>query len=75
VVANVTVTEPTAPGNISVYPTGVPQPLVSNLNFTAGQSIPNLVTIPIGADGSITLSNNSTGSSYLIVDIAGYFKS
>ena len=73
VVANVTVTEPTSEGNISVYPTGVARPNVSNVNYVAGQSVPNLVTVPVGADGRIVISNNSVGSTHVIVDVAGYF--
>ena len=75
VVVNVTVTEPTAPGNLSVYPTGVAKPAVSSVNFVRGQSVPNLVTVPLGADGRITVSNNSTGSSSVLVDVAGYYLS
>ncbi|MET9955278.1 hypothetical protein ABZ135_27545, partial [Streptomyces sp. NPDC006339] len=43
VVLNVTATGPTAGGFVSVYPDGAPRPTASNLNFTAGQTIPNLV--------------------------------
>ena len=73
VVANVTVTEPSAPGNLSVYPTGVARPTVSNVNFVGGQTVPNLVTVPVGADGRIVLRNNSTGTTQVIVDVAGYY--
>jgi hypothetical protein len=74
VMANVTVTEPTAPGNVSVYPAGIPHPLVSNVNFDAGQTVPNLVIVPVGTDGSIALSNNSTGAIQVIVDVAGFYR-
>ncbi len=75
VVATVTVTEPTAPGNLAVYPSGLSRPAVSSLNFTAGQSVPNLVTVPVGPDGRIVIANNSTGSSQVLVDVAGYYLS
>jgi hypothetical protein len=42
VVLNATVTEPTAGSHLTVYPTGVPRPLAANLNFSAGQTVPNL---------------------------------
>jgi hypothetical protein len=74
VVANVTVTEPTAPGNISAFP-GPLEPEVSNLNFEIGQSVPNLVAVPLAPDGTVLLANNSTGNTHLIVDVAGYFRS
>ena len=39
-VLNLTVTEPTAAGYVTVYPCGIDAPLASNLNFSAGQTIP-----------------------------------
>lgn len=73
VVVNVTVTNPSSSGFITVYPSGTSQPTASNLNFSAGQSIPNLVTVKVGADGRINLTNNSSGSVDLIADVAGYY--
>ena len=73
-VLNVTVTQPTSDGNIVVFPTGSPVPLASNLNFVAGQTIPNLVTVKVGTDGKVTLRNNSAaGSVHLVADVAGYY--
>ena len=48
-------------------------PTASNLNFVAGQTIPNLVVVPVGADGSIRLFNGSGGAVDLIADVAGYY--
>ena len=73
VVVNVTVTGPSTVGFITVYPSGTAQPTASNLNYTADQTIPNLVTVKVGADGKINLTNNSTGSVHLIADVAGYY--
>jgi subtilisin family serine protease len=75
VVLNVTVTQPAAAGNITAYPTGAAKPSASNLNFVAGQTIPNLVTVRLGSGGRVTLANNSGGSSHLIADVAGYYVS
>ena len=72
VVLNVTVTEPQAAGYITVYGDGSPQPLASNLNFTPGQTVPNLVAAPIGANGTVDLTNGSAGTVQLIADVAGY---
>ncbi|MFF0437349.1 hypothetical protein ACFYU9_34635 [Streptomyces sp. NPDC004327] len=71
VVLNVTVTHPTAAGYVSVYPYGTVRPPVSNLNFTAGQSVPNLVIVPV-KDGKVTFYNHA-GSVDLLADIAGYY--
>ncbi len=42
-VMNVTVTEPDTDGFITVYPCDKPRPVASNLNFTKGETIANLV--------------------------------
>jgi hypothetical protein len=71
VILNVTVTQPTAPGYVTVYPDGQDAPLASNLNFTAGKTVPNLVVVPVGVDGSVDLYNGSTGTVQLVGDVAG----
>lgn len=74
VALNVTVVAPTRSGYITVYPDGDPQrPAVSNLNFVAGQTVPNLVVVQVQADGKIRLYNGSTGTVRLLADVSGYF--
>src|SRR5664280_2530649 len=75
VVLNVTVTSPAGNGFITVYPDGTSTPNASNLNFLTGQTIPNLVVVPIGANGKIRLANGSPGTTQLIADVAGYYLS
>ena len=70
---NVTVTQPTKPGYIAASPGGVASSS-SNLNFLAGQTIPNMVFVPLSASGKVRLLNGSAGTSQLIVDIAGYVR-
>ena len=73
VVLNVTATDATGPGYVSVWPEGT-LPIVSNLNVQrAGQTIPNQVIVPVGADGSIRIFTES--GTHLIVDVVGYFTS
>ena len=69
---NVTVVNPSRAGYLSVYPTGTNIPNSSNLNFAAGQTIPNAVISKIGADGSISIFNPA-GNVNIIVDINGWF--
>lgn len=57
VVLNVTVTNTTAAGHVSVYPSGRERPESSNLNYAAGQTVPNQVIVPVGKDGYIELYN------------------
>ncbi|MEZ5207553.1 MAG: fibronectin type III domain-containing protein [Acidimicrobiales bacterium] len=75
VVLNVTITGPTAASFLSVWPTGqaTPSPLVSSINWTPGQTIPNGVTAKVGTAGQIRLFNAS-GTVHVIVDVVGYFR-
>jgi hypothetical protein len=73
VVLNVTVTQPQAGGYLTVYPGGVSRPSASNLNFSAGQTVPNLVVAPVGADGTVDIYNGSAGSVHIVADVSGYF--
>lgn len=72
VALNVTVTGPTGGGFLTVYPDGEDRPTASNLNFAAGQTVPNMVLAKVGAGGAIRLYNN-TGSTHVVVDVVGYF--
>jgi glucose/arabinose dehydrogenase len=67
------VTRPgTSPGFATVYPGGASQPFTSNLNTNGnGDARPNLVVVPLGVNGSIDITLQSTDD--VIVDVAGYF--
>jgi hypothetical protein len=73
VVMNVTVTDPTAAGDITVYPDGGILPKTSNVNYSAHETVPNLVTVEVGADGKVDLDNSSGGSTDLVGDVEGYY--
>src|SRR5664279_4791527 len=72
VVVNVTAVSPTRSGFLTVFPSGTTRQSTSNLNFQAGQSIPNLVVVPVGADGKFSLYNGSTGTVQMLADVTGY---
>jgi hypothetical protein len=72
VVLNVTVTEPRVGGYLTVWPTGEPRPLASNLNVSQGQTVANLVTVKVGRDGRVSLYNGA-GAGHLIADVAGWY--
>jgi hypothetical protein len=72
VVINLTATNTTAPSFFTVYPTGQARPLASNLNWTAGQTVPNLAEVGLGTNGQISIFN-SDGLADAIVDLEGYF--
>ncbi len=46
--------------------------MASNLNFFAGQTVPNLVIVKVGRDGKVALYNGG-GSTHLIADVGGWF--
>jgi hypothetical protein len=70
VAINVTVTEPVADGFVTVHPCGQPRPWTSNLNYGPGQTVPNLVVVPLG-QGAVCLFAHSPA--HLIVDLLGWF--
>ncbi len=74
VVLNVTAVAPTGGGYITAYGSGT-RPTVSNLNFVAGQTVPNLVVVPVTAGGAVKLFNGSGGTTHLLADVAGYYRS
>ena len=70
---NVTVTEAGGPGFVTAWPDGLARPTASNLNYVAGQTVPNAVTVGLGATGAIELY--TLASADLVVDVNGWFRS
>jgi hypothetical protein len=75
VVMNVTVAGSQTIGVITAYPNGngYTRPGVSNLNFAAGEIVPNLVMVAVGPGFNLSLYNQSKGTTNLVVDYYGYF--
>jgi hypothetical protein len=71
VVMNVTVTQPSAAGYVTLYPDGTSPPLASNLNFVPGQTVANLAAVKV-ASGAVDVYN-FMGFTDVIADVAGYF--
>ncbi len=72
VVLNATVVDPTDPTFLAVYPSGVAFPGASSLNAEAGDTVPNLVTSPLGADGAVAVVNGA-GRAHVVLDLVGYY--
>ena len=72
VVLNLTVTGPTRAGNIVAYPKGAAVPNASSLNFVAGDTRANLVTVPVSSDGWVSI-RNAVGQTHVIADVQGYY--
>ncbi|MFJ2746872.1 PKD domain-containing protein [Streptomyces sp. NPDC087297] len=73
VALNITVTNALDSGFITAFPEGVERPFTSNVNFKAGQTVPNMVIVPVGKSGYVELYNGSWKSVDLIADVTGYF--
>ncbi|MGK0274702.1 MAG: hypothetical protein ACI9N0_001082, partial [Ilumatobacter sp.] len=71
VVMNVTVVNAGAAGHATVYPCGQKRPLAANLNYVAGQTIPNLVIAKPGVGGKACIY--SLAAIDLVADVSGFF--
>lgn len=72
-VLNVTAAEALAPGFLTVWPCDEPRPLASNLNYVAGQNIPNLVFTRLNGAGEACVY--AKGATHVVVDLTGWFPS
>src|SRR5205085_5544853 len=57
-------------GYLTVYPCGSSPPQASNVNYDAGQTVPNLVVVKIGDGGNVCIT--TFASSHIIADLSGY---
>ncbi|WP_370075936.1 N-acetylmuramoyl-L-alanine amidase [Streptacidiphilus sp. MAP12-16] len=73
VVMNVTATGGSADSWVTVSPDGPSRPNTSNLNFPAGRTVPNLVTVPV-VNGKVDFYN-AHGTVNLLADLVGYYTS
>jgi hypothetical protein len=71
VVLNVTATDTQGIGYLTVFPANVLLPPSSNVNYVAGQSIPNVVVSGVSPDGRVKIY--SYAETHVIVDVAGWF--
>jgi hypothetical protein len=72
VILNVTVANSTAGGYITVHPSAATSvPTAKNINFMTGQTIPDLVVVPV-TDGVVDVYNLA-GDVDVLADLAGYY--
>ena len=71
VVLNVTATEATGRGYVTVYPCGQARPLASNLNFTVGVNVANQVTVKVGDGGKVCFFAFSQVQ--IVADLFGWY--
>jgi hypothetical protein len=72
VALNVTVTNPSGPSFLTVWPTGIGRPTSSSVNFVGGQTVPNMVIVKLGTGGRISLFS-PTPSADVVIDVLGWF--
>jgi hypothetical protein len=72
---NVAVTQPTAAGDLRLYPGSSAQPLVSNLNYAADETRANNAVVGLSASGdlSVACAQATSTTTHLILDVNGYF--
>jgi hypothetical protein len=71
---NVTIANPTAQGFLTFWPNGTSPPLVSMINFRAGQTRANNAILSLGAAGDFAVSCAGSGTVDFILDVNGYFR-
>jgi hypothetical protein len=70
VAINLTITDPTGSGFVSVFPCHAAVPLVSNINYSPGQVVANLVQTG-ATDGVICV--HSSARTHIVIDLQGTY--
>jgi hypothetical protein len=72
VVLNVALTNASAGGFITAYPTGQAEPGTASQNFLAGETLSSQVVAGVGNSGEVTIANHA-GNVDIVADVSGYF--
>ena len=76
--ANITAVAPTNTGFLTVFPTGIAQPITSSLSFRVGTNRANNAILTLAPNGTGTLTAyglvSGGGQVHLILDVNGYFQ-
>ncbi len=74
VAVNITITEGTAPGHLTLYPPDAALPATSNINYRAGQTRANNAILRLGSTGDVAVfCGQGSGTVHFILDVVGYF--
>jgi hypothetical protein len=72
---NLTVTQPTAAGDIRIYSAGGGLPGTSAVNYGAARTRANSQIAPLGTSAGLTVHcDQPSGTMHLIIDVNGYFQ-
>ena len=72
VVVNLTGVSPSAPTFLTVFPSSLPSPLVSDLDEVSGDVRANMAVATLSSTGTMTIFND-TGSIDVVVDVLGWY--
>lgn len=73
VLLNVTAVAPDGAGYLTVYPCNENRPNASNVNYVAGDVVPNAVLAKLGPDGRVCIYTRATAD--ILADVTGYVPS
>jgi Tol biopolymer transport system component len=73
VVLKLVAVQPTADGFLSVYPVGETRPVLSSLNFQAGQTVGNSVIAELNPGQDSVNVYNANGTTNVVIDVSGYW--
>jgi len=73
VTGNLTVTNQSAAGYVYLGPNPTASPTSSTVNFPAGDTRANGVTVALGAGGTLSATFGYAGTTDLVFDVTGYF--
>jgi hypothetical protein len=68
---NLTVTGPVEGGFLTAWPCDRPRPTTSNLNYGPGQTIANVASVDLAANGTVCIYNQR--ATFLVVDVTGWW--
>ncbi|HSL34496.1 MAG TPA: hypothetical protein VK871_12645 [Candidatus Limnocylindrales bacterium] len=75
ITGNLTVTGQTRAGYLSITPDPDPTPATSTLNFPLGDTRANGVSVPLNAEGDLSIVYKASGgSTHVILDVTGYYR-
>ena len=75
VAVNVTAVDSTVQGHLTLHSADVPVPLVSTINYRAGQTRANNAIVTLGGAGDLRVSaGQAVGSVHVVLDVVGYFE-
>jgi hypothetical protein len=75
VAVNLAVTQPSAQGNLRLYPAGEALPTTSSLNYAAGQTRANDAIVGLSPAGALAIRcSQGAGTAHVVLDVTGYFE-